>query len=101
MFPRNSTTDPMKAEFNVVDVKQVEAGNGNRDEGERSVVNNDSLRVLGLVPDEADFYIGFSAERRRRVVRKVSPIILVAPKPACHLVQHSIPTRSTCALFLF
>jgi len=35
------------------------------------VVQIDNVQVLGLDPDDADFYINFSDEKRKRVIHKV------------------------------
>lgn len=36
-----------------------------------SITEIDGIRVLGLSADDVDFYTGFSAPRRKRLVRKV------------------------------
>lgn len=36
-----------------------------------SITEIDGIRVLGLSADDIDFYTGFSAQRRKRLVRKV------------------------------
>lgn len=38
-----------------------------------SIAEIDGFKVLGLSSDDIEFYTGFSAQRRKRVVRKVSP----------------------------
>lgn len=35
------------------------------------IITIDNFQVLGLDPDDATFYMGFSEERRRKVIRKV------------------------------
>lgn len=40
-----------------------------------SISEIDGFRVLGLSADDVEFYTGFSPERRKRVVRKVSGIL--------------------------
>lgn len=35
------------------------------------IVQIDNFRVLGLDPDDAEFYINYSEEKRKRVVHKV------------------------------
>lgn len=37
-----------------------------------SITEIDGFRVLGLSSDDIDFYNGFSAQRRKRVVHKVT-----------------------------
>jgi hypothetical protein len=37
------------------------------------IVHIDNVQVLGLDPADADFYINFSDERRKRVIHKVQP----------------------------
>lgn len=39
--------------------------------GTESITEIDGIRVLGLSADDIDFYTGFSAQRRKRLVRKV------------------------------
>jgi len=43
-----------------------------------NIITIDNFQVLGLDPDDASFYMGFSEERRRRVIRKVvtSPLAI-------------------------
>lgn len=41
-------------------------------DGVPQVIEIDGFRVLGLSPDDADFYRNFSEERRKKVLRKVS-----------------------------
>jgi hypothetical protein len=36
------------------------------------IVQIDNVQVLGLDPADADFYINFSEERRKKVIHKVS-----------------------------
>lgn len=40
-----------------------------------NIITIDNFQVLGLDPDDASFYMGFSEERRKRVIRKahISP----------------------------
>ena len=40
--------------------------------GSDSIAEIDGFRVLGLSSDDIEFYTGFDAKRRKRVVRKVS-----------------------------
>lgn len=40
-----------------------------------SITEIDGIRVLGLSADDIDFYTGFSAERRKRLVRKVGDAV--------------------------
>ena len=35
------------------------------------IVKIDNFQVLGLQPEDADFYINYSEEQRKRVIRKV------------------------------
>jgi hypothetical protein len=37
------------------------------------IVHIDNAQVLGLNPADADFYINFSEEKRKRVIHKVKP----------------------------
>lgn len=48
-----------------------------------TIAEIDGFRVLGLSSDDIDFYSGFSAQRRKRLVRKVkiSPLQNLAPSP--------------------
>lgn len=36
-----------------------------------NIITIDNFQVLGLDPNDASFYMGFSEERRKRVIRKV------------------------------
>lgn len=47
----------------------------------------DSFRVLGLTDEDADFYNGFSQERRKRIMRKVD-CRLVPMLAILYLVSH-------------
>lgn len=48
-----------------------------------TIAEIDGFRVLGLSSDDIDFYSGFSAQRQKRLVRKVnsSPLQNLAPSP--------------------
>jgi hypothetical protein len=48
------------------------------------MVQIDNVQVLGLDPADADFYINFSEERRKKVIHKVS------------LVKHEHTRHGTC-----
>jgi hypothetical protein len=39
---------------------------------QHQIVKIDNFQVLGLDPADADFYINFSEERRKKVIHKVS-----------------------------
>lgn len=47
----------------------------------------DSFRVLGLSDDDANFYNGFSQERRKRIIRKVD-MRLVPMLAVLYLISH-------------
>lgn len=36
------------------------------------IIKIDNFQVLGLAPEDADFYINYSDEQRKRVIHKVS-----------------------------
>lgn len=41
-------------------------------DGAPQVIEIDGFRVLGLSPEDADFYRNYSEEKRKKVMRKVS-----------------------------
>lgn len=61
---------------NIFGPRRLTDESGNAD----SIAEIDGFRVLGLSQDDIDFYTGFSAKRRKRVVRKVSD---TAPAELC------------------
>lgn len=52
--------------------KEAALGHVENLDGVNQVIEVDGFRVLGLSPDDADFYRNFSEERRKKVLRKVS-----------------------------
>lgn len=54
----------MAATFEKSDIEHI-------NEKTRQVVQIDNVQVLGLDPDDADFYINFFEEKRKRVIHKV------------------------------
>ncbi|ORY58135.1 major facilitator superfamily domain-containing protein [Pseudomassariella vexata] len=52
-----------------------------------TVVEIDNIRVLGITPEDAEFYINYPEERRRRVVHKVD-IRLIPMLAALYLMAH-------------
>lgn len=72
MPSRNSRVDPAKEGIALIDITLAA---DEKLEGAYTVhpaIEIDSFRVLGLDPDDADFYASFPLERRKRIVRKVS-----------------------------
>ncbi|KAF2106529.1 hypothetical protein BDV96DRAFT_654536 [Lophiotrema nucula] len=51
------------------------------------VVQIDNIQVLGLHPDDADFYLNFSEEKKKRVIHKVD-VRLVPMLAVLYLVSH-------------
>ena len=51
------------------------------------VVQIDNIQVLGLHPEDADFYMNFSEERRKKVIRKVD-VRLVPMLAILYLISH-------------
>lgn len=52
--------------------KEAALGHVENLDGAPQVIEIDGFRVLGLSPDDADFYKSFSEEKRKKVLRKVS-----------------------------
>lgn len=52
--------------------KEAALGHVENLDGVPQVIEIDGFRVLGLSPEDADFYRNFSEERRKKVLRKVS-----------------------------
>ena len=52
--------------------KEAALGHVENLDGAPQVIEIDGFRVLGLSPDDADFYKNFSEDRRKKVLRKVS-----------------------------
>lgn len=50
------------------------------------IVKIDNFQVLGLAPEDADFYINYSEEQRKRVIHKVSD-----GRYLCHLASANLP----------
>jgi len=50
------------------------------------VVQIDNVQVLGLDPEDADFYINFSEERRKAVIHKVCSILVCPTARPLHAV---------------
>ena len=46
------------------------------------IVQIDNVQVLGLDPADADFYINFSEERRKKVIHKVCVTMISHPPDA-------------------
>lgn len=61
--------------------KEAALGHVENLDGAPQVIEIDGFRVLGLSPDDADFYNNFTPEKRKKVLRKVSRK-LAAPSPA-------------------
>ncbi|KAI1500053.1 putative MFS transporter [Biscogniauxia marginata] len=56
-------------------------------ESTQQIVLIDNIRVLGLTLEDADFYNGFSEERRKKIIRKVD-IRLVPMLAILYLIAH-------------
>ncbi|KAI5927851.1 putative MFS transporter [Camillea tinctor] len=56
-------------------------------ENAHRIVVIDNIRVLGLTQEDADFYNGFSEERRKRVIHKVD-VRLVPMLAVLYLISH-------------
>ncbi|KAG6362503.1 hypothetical protein INS49_010735 [Diaporthe citri] len=67
--------------------KEAALGHVENLDGAPQVIEIDGFRVLGLSPDDADFYNNFSAERRKKVLRKVD-IRLVPMLAVLYLIAH-------------
>lgn len=51
------------------------------------IVHIDNFQVLGLRPDDADFYTNYSEEKRKKVIRKVD-VRLVPMLAVLYLISH-------------
>ena len=55
------------------DIQFVEETNETNDTVKSNqIIQIENFQVLGLDPEDADFYINFSEEKRKRVIHKVS-----------------------------
>lgn len=59
-------------------------------DGAPQVIEIDGFRVLGLSPDDADFYKNYSEEKRKKVMRKVSNEPRSLPNPGCRGVSRNV-----------
>jgi hypothetical protein len=58
-----------------------------RDEKPHQIVQIDNFQVLGLHPDDAEFYANYSEEKRKKVIRKVD-VRLVPMLAILYLISH-------------
>ena len=58
-----------------------------RDDKHLQTVQRDNFQVLGLHPDDADFYANYFEEKRRRIIRKVD-VGLVPMLAISYLISH-------------
>ncbi|KAF2177429.1 putative MFS transporter [Zopfia rhizophila CBS 207.26] len=72
-----------KREIQVVDDKPESVG----PEKTHQVVSIDNFRVLGLDPDDADFYINYPEEKCKRIIHKID-IRLVPMLAVLYLISH-------------
>jgi hypothetical protein len=63
------------AVFDISDEKHYE----DHVESVTNIVTIDSIRVLGLSTEDAEFYANFSPERRKKLLRKVCSLTSLLP----------------------
>lgn len=73
--------------------KEAALGHVENLDGAPQVIEIDGFRVLGLSPDDADFYRNYSEEKRKKVMRKVSRET-TRPQPSKPFPPHSLTQRS-------
>jgi hypothetical protein len=54
---------------------------------QHQIIELDNSKVLGLSPEDADFYIAFSPSRRRKLLRKID-IRLIPMLATLYLISH-------------
>lgn len=72
-----------KNEISYVDEKSESV----HDTKPHQIVQIDNFQVLGLHPDDAEFYINYPEEKRKRVIRKVD-VRLVPMLAVLYLISH-------------
>lgn len=72
-----------KNEISYVDEKSESV----HDTKPHQIVQIEDIQVLGLHPDDAEFYTNFSEERRKKVIRKVD-VRLVPMLAVLYLISH-------------
>lgn len=72
-----------KMEISYVDEKSESVENAKT----HQIVQIDNFQVLGLHPEDADFYINYPEEKRKKVIRKVD-IRLVPMLAILYLISH-------------
>lgn len=68
--PSHNIADTMGKE-DIFDERDEKSSEPSQQEKVSNVITIDNFQVLGLDPDDASFYMGFSEERRKIVIRKV------------------------------
>jgi hypothetical protein len=74
------------------DKNEISCVDDNRSESEpdakpHRIVEIENFQVLGLQPDDADFYTNFSEERRKKIIHKVD-VRLVPMLAILYLISH-------------
>lgn len=57
------------------------------DTKQHQIVQIDNIQVLGIHPDDAEFYMNYSEEKRKKVIRKVD-VRLVPMLAVLYLISH-------------
>jgi hypothetical protein len=54
---------------------------------QHQIIELDNFKVLGLSPEDADFYVAFSSSRRKKLLRKID-IRLIPMLATLYLISH-------------
>jgi hypothetical protein len=54
---------------------------------QHQIIELDNFKVLGLSPEDADFYIAFSSSRRKKLLRKID-VRLIPMLATLYLISH-------------
>jgi hypothetical protein len=67
--------------------RENERSNSEPDANQQQIIELDNFKVLGLSPEDADFYTAFSPSRRKKLLRKID-IRLIPMLATLYLISH-------------